>query len=55
MIPSPTHEVAEVKNKINDRGEEFVMIPALMIVMDEIFLDKIAFGGVTELEEIYQS
>jgi hypothetical protein len=28
--------------------------PALMMGMDETILDRIAFGGVKELEELYQ-
>jgi hypothetical protein len=40
-------------DKINDRWGEFVITPALMMDMDEIILDRIAFGGVKELEEIY--
>jgi hypothetical protein len=33
---------------------EFVITPALMMGMDESILDRIAFGGVKELEELYQ-
>jgi len=32
---------------------EFVITPALMMGMDEIILDRISFGGVKELQEIY--
>jgi predicted secreted acid phosphatase len=28
--------------------------PALMMDMDETIIDRIAFGGVKELEELYQ-
>ena len=45
--------VSEAMDKINDRWGEFVITPALMMDMDEIILDRIAFGGVKELEEIY--
>jgi hypothetical protein len=38
---------------INDLWGEFVITPALMMDMDEIILDRISFGGVKELEEIY--
>jgi hypothetical protein len=31
-----------------------VITPALMMGMDKIILDRIAFGGVAELEEIYE-
>jgi hypothetical protein len=55
LFPSPTHATAEAKDKINNRGEEFVISPALMMNMDNIILNRIAFGVVKELEEIYQS
>jgi hypothetical protein len=45
MFPSPTHAAAEVKDKINYRGEEFVISSALMMDMDNIILNRIAFGG----------
>ena len=40
-------------DKINNRWGEFVITPALMLGMDDIILDRIASGGVKELEEIY--
>lgn len=40
---------------INDRFGEFVMTPALMMGMDDLILDRIAFGGVRDLEELYSS
>ena len=40
-------------DKINDRWGEFVITPALMMEMGDIILDRISFGGVKELEEIY--
>jgi hypothetical protein len=40
-------------DKINDRWGEFVITPALMLGMDEVIIDRISFGGVKELEEIY--
>ena len=40
-------------DKINDRWGEFVITTALMMDMDDIILDRISFGGVKELEEIY--
>ena len=53
MFPSPTHATAEVKDKINERGEDFVISPALMMDMDNIILNRIAFGGIKELEKLY--
>src|SRR5687768_9450276 len=55
LFSSPTHAVSEAMDKINDRWGEFVITPALMMDMDDIILDRIAFGGVKELEEIYSS
>ena len=40
-------------DKINDRWGDFVITPALMLGMEDIILDRIAFGGVKELEELY--
>jgi hypothetical protein len=53
IFGSPTHAVAEAMDKINDRWGEFVITPALMMGMGDIILDRISFGGVKELEEIY--
>ena len=53
LFASPTHKVAEAMDKINDRWGEFVVIPALMMGMGDIILDRISFGGVKEIEEIY--
>ena len=53
LFASPTHQVAEAMDKINDRWGEFVVIPALMMGMGDIILDRISFGGVKELEEVY--
>jgi hypothetical protein len=39
--------------KINDRWGEFVITPALMMGMQDVILDRIAFGGVKELQELY--
>jgi hypothetical protein len=53
MFTSPTHKVAEAMDDINDRWGEFVITPALMLGMKNIILDRISFGGVKELQEIY--
>jgi len=50
---SPTHAVADAMDEINDKYGEFVITPALMMDMDDIILDRIAFGGVKELQEMY--
>jgi DNA polymerase-4 len=53
LFSSPTHAVAEAMDKINDKWGEFVITPALMMDMDDIILDRISFGGVKELQELY--
>jgi hypothetical protein len=40
-------------DKINDRWGEFVITSALMMGTGDIILDRISFGGVKELEELY--
>jgi hypothetical protein len=37
-LSSPTHAVAEVKDKISYRGEKFVIVPALIMGMGNIIL-----------------
>jgi DNA polymerase IV len=54
MFSSKSHAVAEAVDEINDKYGEFVITPALMMDMDETIIDRIAFGGVKELEELYQ-
>src|SRR4051812_6455367 len=54
LFASPAHAVSEALDKINDRWGEFMITPALMLGMEDIILDRIAFGGVKELREIYE-
>jgi len=54
MFSSKSHAVAEAMGRINDKYGEFVITPALMMGMDDTIIDRIAFGGVKELEELYQ-
>jgi len=42
-------------DKVNDQYGEFTIIPALMMKSDNLALDRIAFGGVRELEDLYSS
>jgi len=50
---SPIYDVSGAMDEINDRWGEFVVTPALMLGMENIILDRISFGGVKDLEEIY--
>jgi DNA polymerase IV len=54
LFATKSHAVAAAMDRINDKYGEFVITPALMMGMDETILDRIAFGGVKELEELYQ-
>src|SRR4051794_19464424 len=53
LFSSPKHEVSKAMDRINDRYGEFVITPALMMGMEGTILDRIAFGGVKELQELY--
>ncbi len=45
---------ADAMDKINDKYGEFVITPALMLDMGDTVLDRIAFGNVKELEDLYE-
>ena len=40
-------------DKINDRYGEYVITPALMMGMNDLIIDRVAFGGTKELEDLY--
>lgn len=42
-------------DRMNDRYGEFVITPALMIGTADTVIDRIAFGGVKELEDLYST
>ncbi len=44
---------ADACDEINDRYGEFTIVPGVMLDMDDVVLDCIAFGGVKELEDLY--
>lgn len=44
--------VADTMDKINDTYGEFTVVPGIMMEMDEVVLDRIAFGGVRDLESV---
>lgn len=48
-------KLAMAVDQINDRFGEYVLTPALMMGMDELIIDRVAFGGVRELEELYEA
>ena len=46
-------QASRTMDNINDKYGEFVIIPALMMGMKDTVLDRIAFGGVKDLEDLY--
>lgn len=48
-------KVSDAADKINDIYGEFTVIPGMMMDMDNIILDRIAFGGVREMEGLETS
>ena len=48
-------KAADAMDKINDKYGEFTVVPAIMMDMDDFILDRIAFGGVKELEDLYSN
>ena len=46
-------KVAKAMDKINDKWGEWTIYPALMLGREKEVIDRIAFGGVKELEEVY--
>ncbi|CAN5234562.1 DNA polymerase IV [soil metagenome] len=47
-------EVSKALDKINDRYGEFVITPATMMSMDDRVIDRISFGAVKEIQDLYQ-
>lgn len=50
-----TRKASDAMDKINDRYGEFVITPALMMGMRDVVVDRVAFGGVKDLEDLYHS
>ena len=46
-------QASRTMDNINDKYGEFVITPALMMGMKDTVLDRIAFGGVKDLEDLY--
>lgn len=49
----PTHAVSDSADEMDDRYGEFTVIPALMLGMKDTIIDRVAFGSVSELEDLY--
>lgn len=46
--PDRAHQLSDALDRLNDRYGEFVVTPALMMGMDNLILDRIAFGRVKD-------
>lgn len=51
IFSSPSHSVSAAMDEINDEFGEFSVGSALLLGMENTILDRIAFGGVRELQE----
>ena len=54
LAPDRSHLVSDALDKINDRYGEFVITPALMMGMNGLVVDRIAFGNVRGIEDLYE-
>lgn len=46
-------KATDAMDEINDRFGEFIVTPGIMMGMDDVIIDRVAFGGVKELEDLY--
>ena len=53
VMEDKMRKVTDAMDKINDRYGEFVITPAIMMGMNDTIVDRIAFGGVKEIEDVY--
>jgi DNA polymerase IV len=51
--PGKQRKAADAMDAINDKFGEFVITPGLMMGMNDLVLDRIAFGGVKDLQDLY--
>lgn len=47
------NKITDAVDRMNDRYGEYVVTPALMMGMNDLVLDRISFGAVKELEDLY--
>ncbi len=52
-IENKARDVSDALDSINDKYGEFVITPALMMDMKDLVLDRIAFGAVKGIEDLY--
>lgn len=48
-------KLVDAVDEINSQYGNFVITPAIMMGMDNTILDRIAFGGVKEIEDLYEN
>lgn len=48
---SKARRVADAADTLNDKYGEFTVVPGTMMDMDDLILDRIAFGGVRDMEQ----
>ena len=48
-------KVSVALDAINDKYGEYVITPGLLLGMKDLVIDRIAFGGVKELEDLYEN
>ena len=53
MFKVATHDVSDAADDMDDRYGEFTVVPALMAGMNNTIIDRVAFGSVSELEDLY--
>lgn len=53
MDDTRARRVADAADKINDKYGEFTVVPGIMADMDNVILDRIAFGGIKDLEFLH--
>ncbi len=50
---SKKRSLVKAVDSINDRFGEYIITPALMLGMQGLIIDRVAFGGVKDLEDLY--
>ena len=50
---SGQHNVSGTADWINGKYGEYIVTPTLMMGLEDQIIDRIAFGNVKELEEVY--
>lgn len=46
-------KLSDAIDQVNDKYGEYIITPALMMGMQDLIIDRVAFGGAKELEDLY--